>query len=82
VPTQIGTATDWDILASSKGGTNHHHAVKTSSAIYGWGANNNYALGDGTTTTRAAPVLISAPLNTIHIANGYYHTMFLVDSGA
>jgi alpha-tubulin suppressor-like RCC1 family protein len=82
VPTQIGTATDWDILASSKGGTNHHHAVKTSGAIYGWGANNNYNLGDGTSTTRAAPVLISAPLNTIHIANGYYHTMFLVDSGA
>jgi len=82
VPTQIGTATDWDILASSKGSTNHHHAVKTSGAIYGWGANNNYNLGDGTSTTRAAPVLISAPLNTIHIANGYYHTMFLVDSGA
>ena len=82
VPTQIGTATDWDILASSKGSTNHHHAVKTSGAIYGWGANNNYNLGDGTSTTRAAPVLISAPLNTIHIANGWYHTMFLVDSGA
>ena len=82
VPTQIGTATDWDILASSKGSTNHHHAVKTSGAIYGWGANNNYNLGDGTSTLRAAPVLISAPLNTIHIANGYYHTMFLVDSGA
>lgn len=79
VPTQIGTATDWDILASSKGSTNHHHAVKTSGAIYGWGANNNYNLGDGTSTLRAAPVLISAPLNTIHIANGYYHTMFLVD---
>ncbi len=82
MPTQIGTATDWDILASSKGGTNHHHAVKTSGAIYGWGVNNNYNLGDGTSTLRAAPVLISAPLNTIHIANGYLHTMFLVDSGA
>ena len=82
VPTQIGTATDWDILASSKGGTNHHHAVKASGAIYGWGNNSNYNLGDGTSTTRAAPVLISAPLNTIHIADGYLHTMFLVDSGA
>ncbi len=82
VPTQIGTATDWDILASSKGSTNHHHAVKSSGAIYGWGVNNNYNLGDGTSTLRAAPVLISAPLNTIHIANGYLHTMFLVDSGA
>jgi alpha-tubulin suppressor-like RCC1 family protein len=82
VPTQIGTATDWDILASSKGSTNHHHAVRASGAIYGWGSNSNYNIGDGTTTLRAAPVLISAPLNTIHIANGYYHTMFLVDSGA
>jgi alpha-tubulin suppressor-like RCC1 family protein len=83
VPTQIGTATDWGILASSKGATNHHHAVKASGAIYGWGVNNNYNLGDGTSTTyRPAPVLISAPLNTIHIANGYLHTMFLVDSGA
>ncbi len=82
VPTQIGTATDWGILASSKGATNHHHAVKANGAIYGWGVNNNYNLGDGTSTLRAAPVLISAPLNTIHIANGYLHTMFLVDSGA
>jgi len=78
-PTQIGTATDWNILASSKGSTGHHHAVKANGAIYGWGNNNNYNLGDGTSTARNAPVLISAPLNTIHIANGYYHTMFLVD---
>jgi alpha-tubulin suppressor-like RCC1 family protein len=82
VPTQIGTATDWDILASSKGGTNHHHAVKANGAIYGWGANANYNLGDATTTLRPAPVLISAPLNTVHIVDGYSHAMFLVDSGA
>jgi alpha-tubulin suppressor-like RCC1 family protein len=82
VPTQIGTATDWDILASSKGATGHHHAVKASGAIYGWGSNSNYSIGDGTTTLRAAPVLISAPLNTVHIADGYLHTIFLVNSGA
>jgi alpha-tubulin suppressor-like RCC1 family protein len=82
VPTQIGTATDWDILASSKGATNHHHAVKANGAIYGWGANANYNLGDATTTLRPAPVLISAPLNTVHIVDGYSHAMFLVDSGA
>lgn len=82
VPRQIGTDTDWSSLSISMGSTNTHHAIKSDGTLYGWGANNNGPIGDGSTTTRLSPVLVSAPTDIIHIANGYYHTMFLTDPGA
>lgn len=82
VPTQIGTDTNWSSLSISMGSTNTHHAIKSDGTLYGWGANGNGQIGDGTTTTRLSPVLISAPTDIIHIANGYYHTIFLTDPGA
>jgi len=81
-PTQIGTDADWSKIATSMGSITHHHAIKTTGALLGWGNNAYGQLGDGTTTTRLSPVLASAPTNIIHLADGYYHTMFLTDPGA
>jgi alpha-tubulin suppressor-like RCC1 family protein len=60
VPTQIGTDTDWAMVA---GGFNFAVALKTNGALYAWGAidpNFNYGqLGNGTTTGSLVPIPIN-----------------------
>lgn len=81
-PTQIGVDTNWSKIATSMGSVTHHHVLKSTGALWGWGNNGYGQLGDGSTTTRLSPVLATTPTDIIHIANGYYHTMFLTDPGA
>ncbi len=42
------------------GNGDHANAIDVNGNLYAWGANNNYKLGDGTTTTRDIPLLITA----------------------
>jgi alpha-tubulin suppressor-like RCC1 family protein len=87
VPTQIGTATDWESIGKGMG-INTHHAKKTNGTLWGWGANSHSQIGDGTQTARNVPTLIQSynlgnlPTGIIKIANGGYHTVILVTQGA
>ena len=67
-PGQIGSATDWASLA---GGDDSMHALKTNGTLWGWGANGNGNIGDGTAANRSSPVQIGTDTNWASIAGGY-----------
>jgi uncharacterized repeat protein (TIGR02543 family) len=48
-----------EIIKSVAAGVHHSLAVTTSSRLYAWGNNTHGQLGDGTTTARTTPTLIS-----------------------
>jgi alpha-tubulin suppressor-like RCC1 family protein len=87
VPTQVGTATDWESIGKGMG-VSTHHAKKTNGTLWGWGANSHFPIGDGTNTSINVPTLIQSynlgnlPTGIIKIANGGLHTVILVTQGA
>jgi alpha-tubulin suppressor-like RCC1 family protein len=71
--TQIGTAADWQQISgrtSSSNSAGSTMAVKTTGTLWGWGANFSNQLGDGTTTTRSAPVQIGTDSNWSQVGMG------------
>ena len=55
-PQQVGTQTNWQLIASVY---NHSLALKSDGRLYAWGLNENGQLGDGTTANKT---LISRPV--------------------
>ena len=55
VPTQVGTATDWQSVAA---GGEHTLAVGTDGTLWAWGSNSYGQLGDGQPYYTATPLLI------------------------
>ena len=55
-PQQVGTQTNWQLIASVY---NHSLALKSDGRLYTWGLNENGQLGDGTTANKT---LISRPV--------------------
>ena len=49
--------------------------------LWAWGRNDDGQIGDGTTTSRAAPVKISGVPNVKSVAAGYDHTVVLTTDG-
>ena len=55
------------------GGNDRTFGLTTAGAVYGWGRNNDGVLGDGTTTHRSTPTLVSGVHTwaSISASNGY-----------
>lgn len=72
---QLVTALTLPAVQISTGG-NHATALLEDGTLWTWGFNGDGELGDGTTTYRTLPVLISAGLSkTVDIVAGPHHTL-------
>ena len=71
VPVNVDSRT-WASVAC---GAYHTIAVKKDGTLWGWGANSNGQLGDGTTTQRTSPVQIGSDTNWASVACGNSHTI-------
>ena len=65
-PQQIGVENTWSTVSAAD---DHTMAIRGGS-LYGWGANHNRQLGDGTTTQRNTPTLIGSSTDWIYIWAG------------
>ncbi|MBK7148651.1 MAG: hypothetical protein IPH78_07435 [Bacteroidetes bacterium] len=68
-------------VACLSGGTQHSIAVLTNGTVMGWGYNAYGQLGDGTTTTRLTPVIMSGISTATKVACGDNHTLLLLSNG-
>jgi uncharacterized delta-60 repeat protein len=72
VPTQIGSGTNWSVVAA---GQNHTIAVKTDGTLWAWGQNYFGQLGDGTNTDKSTPVQIGSATNWKGVSTGFNHSV-------
>jgi alpha-tubulin suppressor-like RCC1 family protein len=56
-------------------------ALKTTGTLWGWGTNTNGRIGDGSTTTRSAPVQIGSDTNWRKVSAGSHGTHALKTTG-
>ncbi|GAB2857631.1 hypothetical protein GCM10027277_27560 [Pseudoduganella ginsengisoli] len=73
-PTQVGTATTWSKIAA---GLAHSLAVRTDGTLWGWGANSNGQVGNGSTVNVGAPVQIGTDINWVTVEAGNAHSAAL-----
>ncbi|MBK7148652.1 MAG: hypothetical protein IPH78_07440 [Bacteroidetes bacterium] len=66
---------------SISAGFNHSAAVLSDGTVRTWGYNGNGQLGDGSTTTRVTPVVMSGISTAVEIAGGDNHTMLRMSDG-
>ena len=78
IPQQVGTDA-WQSIAS---GIYHVVGIKADGTLWAWGRNNFNQLGDGTTTSRSAPVQIGTDNNWVSVGSGGYHSMALKTDGS
>ena len=67
-PIQIGLRKDWDKI--SCGSREVIHAITQSGQLFGWGRNDEGAIGDGTTIWRSSPVQIGTDSNWKFVTHG------------
>lgn len=67
-------------LPLSTGGS-HSLSVAPSGALYAWGSNYFGTLGDGTTTDRKSPVLVSGIGGVVAVAAGGGHSLAVTEEG-
>ncbi len=74
IPTSIGTAADWKIIAPS---ANFTLALKTNGELWGWGNGAGGQLGDGTNLNYQIPTRIGTENNwdTISTGAGFSHAI-------
>jgi len=72
VPTQIGTASNWQSVSA---GGSHSLAVRADGTLWAWGANTNGQLGDNTTTQRLVPTQIGTATNWQSVSAGGSHSL-------
>lgn len=76
-PTQIGTDTDWKMVAS---GTSSF-AIKTDGTLWAWGDNSSGQLGDGTMTNKLVPTQIGSDTDWKEIDSRFSHVLAIKDNG-
>lgn len=67
--------------ATLDAGYYHTCALTESGTVQCWGRNSDGQLGDGTTTSRSAPVAVKDLSGVSALAVGFYHTCALLESG-
>ncbi|MBS4096088.1 MAG: hypothetical protein KGZ83_04530, partial [Sulfuricella sp.] len=62
-------------------GYQHALALRDDGTVWAWGANDSGQLGDGTTTSRSAPVPVSRLKDIVAVAAGDFHSLALDRGG-
>jgi alpha-tubulin suppressor-like RCC1 family protein len=62
-------------------GGGHAVAVRADGTAFAWGDNGSYAIGDGTSTDRANPVLMSGVSGITQVSGGETHTLLRRSDG-
>jgi len=78
VPAQVANLTD---VVSVSAGAGHSLALKADGTVWAWGSNGYGALGDGTTTHRAAPVQMANLTDIVSIAGCQTNSLALQSDG-
>ena len=83
-PTAIGGALRFKsvTLATNSGGSTTTCAITDTSALYCWGANGSGQIGDGSTSTRLTPTLITSGTSYTKVTTVGYNTCALTTGGA
>ena len=82
-PTLV-TALSGQTVTALAAGNSHSLALTSTGAVYAWGDNSSGQLGDGTTTNRATPTLVTtlSGQTVTAVAGGDYHSLALTSTGA
>lgn len=78
VPTQIGTATDWQSISA---GHEHTCGIRSPGDLYCWGSNYDMEVGNGSTVDVTAPTLISELHDWSHVSTGVRFSCAIRQSG-
>ncbi|WP_369261725.1 hypothetical protein [Streptomyces sp. R35] len=70
-----------DDVVAVEGGESFSVALRADGTVWAWGANTSGQLGDGTFTSRSAPVRVASLTNVTAIASGSNHTLALRSDG-
>ena len=83
LPVQIGTDTDWAMVATSNGGMNYDaFAIKTDGTLWAWGKNNLGCLGLGNYNTYAVPQQVGTDKDWVSVSLGADHSLVLKKDGS
>jgi alpha-tubulin suppressor-like RCC1 family protein len=77
-PTQVGAATDWDVLSV---GRDHSCGIRAPGTLWCWGLNQQGRLGDGSTNNRNAPVQVGSDSDWATVAAGEVHSCAVKNDG-
>ncbi|HEV3402230.1 MAG TPA: hypothetical protein VG078_10460, partial [Acidimicrobiales bacterium] len=69
------------VFVAVAGGGLHSLAVRVDGTVWSWGWNHLGELGDGTTSDRPRPVMVTGVTNAADVAAGAYHSLVLARDG-
>ncbi|GAA4761698.1 MULTISPECIES: T9SS type A sorting domain-containing protein [Flavobacterium] len=78
IPTQIGTASDWQLISC---GGSHTLALKTNGTLWAWGLNSSGQLGNGNNTNSNVPVQVGTDTDWAIISAGDEFSLALKTNG-
>jgi alpha-tubulin suppressor-like RCC1 family protein len=77
---QIGNHNNWLSIAHTSG-SNFTIGLKTNGTLWGWGSNNVFQLGDGTTIDKIIPVQIGIDNDWQSVSTGSTHVIAIKNNG-